>query len=217
MQDQAIQRQYDDIIASRYDRDPQSVIGDSLDRALRQIARHEEADGKKGSLKVLDLGVGTGRFLEKLRVLAGPRLVPYGLDISQKMIDIARARVPDLEAAVDDAANLGDHFDDVVFDLVGTHFVTGFIPMAELAPKIAARLQRGGLWSFAGGTRAGFPVLQKKANGRLIRWLFGIKHLDVGDVVCNPADEAAVVQTFEQHGFAVRHCETFLPALRFKN
>jgi ubiquinone/menaquinone biosynthesis C-methylase UbiE len=214
MQASAIQRQYDQIIASHYDSDPRSVIGDSLDQAVAQI---ETAVGNRPGLRVLDLGIGTGRFLEKLRTSAGLRIEPYGLDISQKMIDIARTRIPDLVSAVDDAANLKAHFPGVAFDLIGTHFLTGFIPIRDLAPKIARRLAKGGMWSFVGGTREGFPVLQKKANVLFLRWLFGMKRLDVGDIVCNPADQAEVVATLEDAGFAVQACQTFSPRLVFKD
>jgi SAM-dependent methyltransferase len=168
------------------------------------------------TLRVLDLGVGTGRFLHKLHA-AGLRIRPYGLDISQKMIDIARARIADLHAAVDDAANLEAHFPGVSFDLAATHFVTGFVPVAVLAPKIAARLNEGGLWSFVGGTMAGFPVLQHKANSKFIRWLFRLKTLDVGAFACNPAGQTEVVDTLVRNGFAVRECETFRPAVHFRN
>jgi SAM-dependent methyltransferase len=215
-QAQLIQRQYDEIIASHYDADPQSVVGDSLDLALKQIEAQEAQNGNE-VLKALDLGVGTGRFLEKLRAYAGPRVRPFGLDISEKMIDIARTRLPELTAEVDDAANLDGHFPGVAFDLICTHFITGFIPIDVLAPKVSARLETGGLWSVVGGTKEGFPVLQKKANGKLIKLLFGIKSFEVDDYVCNPADEAEVKAALERHGFAVRACETFWPGLSFKN
>jgi ubiquinone/menaquinone biosynthesis C-methylase UbiE len=166
---------------------------------------------------VLDLGLGTGRFLEKLRAEAGLVIRPYGLDISQKMIDIARTRIPDLRPAVDDAANLDAHFEGLSFDLVCTHFITGFVPVEVLAPKIAARMEKGGLWSFVGGTKAGFPTLQKKAGQKFVKWLFRIKTLDVGSLVCNPADQSAVVAALEHSGFEVRECETFRPALGFKD
>src|SRR5271163_2528294 len=195
-----IQRQYDEIIASHYDFDPQSVTGDSLDRALDCIERH---GGGEPAWKALDLGVGTGRFLEKLRGRAGQDLKPYGLDISRKMLDIACRRIPDLAAAMGDARDLDLHFEGLSFDLIGTHFITGFVPIDVLAIKIRDRLEKGGLWSFVGGTRAGFPVLQQKAQSRLVRWLLGIKEFEVGELVCNPADEAEVVRVFEQNGFAV--------------
>jgi SAM-dependent methyltransferase len=208
-----IQRQYDEIIASHYDFDPKGVLADSLGRAMAQIKGQEGAAFRR----VLDLGMGTGRFLERLRAEVNPRLRPYGLDLSQKMIDIAAARIPDLQTAVDDAANLDEHFPGVSFDLVCTHFVTGFVPAAVLAPKIAARLEPGGLWSLVGGTKAGFPVLQKKITTKFLKWLFKIKTVDVGDLVCNPAGEAEVVDVLKGNGFTVRACETFRPPLHFKD
>ena len=43
-------------------------------------------------MNVLDLGLGTGRFLEKLRACSLRPIHPYWLDISHKMIDVARLR-----------------------------------------------------------------------------------------------------------------------------
>jgi SAM-dependent methyltransferase len=214
MESSVIQRQYDEVIASRYDFDPQSVVGDSLDRAVTQIRRRVRGDGP---LNVLDLGVGTGRFLEKLRTATDLTIQPCGLDISQKMIDIALARIPDMLAAVDDAANVEQHFPSLSFDLIGTHFITGFVPMRVLAPKIHARLETGGMWSFVGGTRAGFPELQRKACAPPYKWVFGIKTLDVGEYVHNPANQDEVVRLLEEQGFEVCDCETFEPDVYFGN
>lgn len=212
MQATLIRRQYDEIIASHYDFDPQCMIGNTLDRALGQVERQLP---KKGPLKVLDVGVGTGRFLEKLR--AGRILEPYGLDISQKMIDIACQRIPDIEAAVDDARNLDDHFRELSFDLACTHFLTGFIPLEVLAPKIYGRLREGGSWSYVGGTLEGFPVLQRKANTRLVRWLVGIQKLEASAFVNNPADQGGVEETLGRNGFDIGECETFRPRTTFKD
>src|SRR5262245_16820485 len=164
MQTQTIQRQYDEVIAPHYDDDPQSVIGHSLDRALAQIRQLEMfSDGESG-LKVFDVGVGTGLFLAKLLALGGGRVEPFGLDLSAKMVESARRKIPELAAAVDDAANLDAHFPGQSFDLICTHFITGFVPMSVLAPKIHSRLEEGGYWSLVGGTKAGWPALQRKAN-----------------------------------------------------
>jgi SAM-dependent methyltransferase len=217
MQTETIQRQYDEIIASHYDSDPQSVIGDSLDRAVLQIKQVELEDGKRAVLRVLDLGLGTGRFLEKLQEETAEPMEPYGLDLSQKMLDIACSRIPNLSAAVGDARNLETHFPGVPFDLVATHFITGFVAMDVLAPKIAGKLKTGGLWSVVGGTKAGFPALQEKVQGKLAKLMFGIKSLDIDEVVCNPADECEVIESFEQNGFTVRACEVFCPPLDFSN
>jgi SAM-dependent methyltransferase len=218
MQATTIQRHYDEVIASHYDFDPQSVIGDSLGKAIAQIRRCQSHAAGARPLNVLDVGLGTGLFLEKLRAGAARDIQPFGLDISPKMIEIARTRIPDLTAAVDDAANLDDHFQSLSFDLICTHFITGFVPLGVLAPKIRSKLESQGFWSFVGGTKAGFPVLQKKAASLpLKKWLFGGSKLEVDEVVCNPANQDEVVRTLEQHGFTVCECETFSPDLHFNN
>jgi SAM-dependent methyltransferase len=215
MQTELIQRQYDDVIAPHYDRDPYEVTSRSLDRAVDQL-RRRAADPLTAPLRVLDLGMGTGAFLAKLRDHAA-YLRPYGIDVSEKMIDIARTRIPGLVAAVDDAANLDGQFEHESFDLVSTHFVTGFVPMAVLAPKIHRRLAVGGYWSFVGGTMAAFPELQKIARGRVGRWLYGGAPLSVGDLVVNPAGRDEIVGTLTSHGYVVRECETFTPGFEFRN
>src|SRR5262249_41740333 len=101
--------------------------------------------------------------------------------------------------------------------LVCTHFITGFVPMGVLAPKIRDRLEPGGYWSLVGGTKAGFPNIQAKANARMLRWLIGGRSLAVDDLVCNPAGRSEVMQILEDNGFAVRECETFEPTLEFRD
>jgi SAM-dependent methyltransferase len=216
MQTELIQRQYDEVIAQHYDRDPQSVTGDSLDRAIAQIQR--QAVGVDGvPLKVFDIGVGTGLFLERLKQQVSGVIQPFGLDLSARMVELAQARLPELTAAVDDAANLDAHFGGESFDLIATHFITGFVPMKVLAPKIHRRLADGGYWSLVGGTKAGFPALQRKATSKVLKWLFGGKSVAVDDVVYNPAGRDEVVRTLEANGFVVRECETFTPGLDFAN
>ena len=216
MQSQTIQRQYDEVIAPHYDLDPQSVIRPSLDRAAAQI-QGQNLFRAGARLRVLDLGIGTGLFLAKLKALAGEQLQPFGLDLSEKMIEIAGRRIPDLVAAVGDAADLAGHFPGESFDLICTHFITGFVPMRVLAPAIRDRLRQDGYWSLVGGTKAGFPALQARANGRLVRRLYGGRTLAVDDIVCNPAGRDEVVRTLEENGFAIRASETFEPPLTFRN
>src|SRR5262249_49656901 len=93
-----IQRQYDEVVAPHYDLDPQEVIGRSLDFAVAQVREHILAN-QSARLKVLDMGVGTGRFFSKLQAFS--RIQPYGLDLSEKMIHAAQERIPDMVAAVD--------------------------------------------------------------------------------------------------------------------
>jgi hypothetical protein len=125
--------------------------------------------------------------------------------------------MPDLVAEVDDAANFDAHFDGQKFDLISTHFITGFVPMQVLAPKIWARLKDGGWWSFMGATKTGYPALQRKANSRLLRWFLRAGTMRVEDVVCIPAGREEVVTTLEGNAFKVYESETFMPELTFRN
>jgi SAM-dependent methyltransferase len=214
---QTIQRQYNEVVASHYDLDSQAVIGRSQDRAVQHHRKqHLLGDGAE-PLKVLDVGMGTGLFLAKLKALGGDQIQPFGLDLAEKMVENARRKIPDLIAEVADAANLDAHFPGQSFDCVCTHFITGFVPMSLLAPKIWDRLAVGGHWSLVGGTLAGYPVLQAKANSRVVRWLCGAGSRKFEDLVCNPADRDEVVRTMEANGFEVCEAETFEPALEFRN
>ena len=127
MQTQIIQRQYDEVIAAHYDDDPQSTTRNSLNRAVEQIRQQEIFAEENAFFKVLDLGMGTGMFLEELLRLAPDRIEPYGLDLSARMIDCASRKIPELRSAVDDAANFDAHFLGQSFDLISTHFITGFV------------------------------------------------------------------------------------------
>ncbi len=218
MQTETIQRQYDEVIAPNYDEDAQSITGQSLDRALAQVRQSGLLDDSRPAVKVLDVGIGTGLFLRKLLAVAGDRIEPFGLDLSPRMIECARHKIPQLVAAVDDAANLDRHFPGLSFDLVCTHFVTGYVPMRALAPKIHQRLSEGGWWSLVGGTKAAWPALQARGQSPLLRRLVcGSGSYSVDELAMNPAGRDEVVATLKQNGFVVCAALTFEPSLLFRN
>jgi ubiquinone/menaquinone biosynthesis C-methylase UbiE len=222
MSSSVIQRQYDEVIADHYDVDPLSVINDALDRAVEQVGRAASLDTGPletvdAPLKVLDLGIGTGLFIEKLQAAASREVRPYGLDISERMIEIARRRIPNLNGTVDDALNVDQVFGDESFDLICTHFITGFVPMARLAPGIFSRLKPGGCWSFVGATSAAYPKLRHAAQSMVVRLIFSKRRrLDLSGLI-TPDDAAAVVGIFAEQGLEVSSVETFEPKLNFRN
>jgi SAM-dependent methyltransferase len=217
MSTQAIQRQYNEVVAPYYDLDPQAVTARSLERAVEQLRGQLFLGDGAERVRVLDVGMGTGLFLGKLKALGDEQIQPFGLDLAEKMVECARRRIPDLLAEVNDAANLDACFPGQSFDLVCTHFITGFVPISVLMPKIWNRLEEGGYWSLVGGTKAGFPALQAKADRKLIRWLSGAGSRKLDDVLLNPADLDEVVRTLEADGFEVCAAETFEPVLDFPN
>jgi SAM-dependent methyltransferase len=213
---QALHRQYNEV-APHYDLDPQRVIGRSLDRGIRQLAKQDLLDRDAEPLRVLDVGMGTGLFLARLIAQSGGRIRPFGIDLAEKMVEVAQRRIPELVAEVGDAANLDACFPGQSFDLVCTHFVTGFVPMRVLAPQIWNRLEDGGAWSLVGGTRAGFPALRARGEGRWVRWLAGAGSRRLDDVLLNPADCEEAVATLREGGFEVCEAETFEPGVSFAN
>jgi SAM-dependent methyltransferase len=217
MSTQTVHHAYNNVVASHYDRDPQAVIGRSLDLAVKQLRRRGLVGDGAEPLNVLDVGMGTGLFLAKLKALGGEAIHPFGLDLAENMVVHARRKVPDLVADVGDAAHLDAHFPGQPFDCISTHFITGFVPMSVLAPKIWGRLSEGGYWSLVGGTKGAYPALQAKANSKFLRWLAGAGSRTIEDEFINPADLGAVIATLEAHGFAVCEGETFEPVLDFRH
>lgn len=212
-----IQRQYDELIAKNYDLDPQDLAGISLDHALQQLEIEGPLTGTSAeALQVLDVGMGTGLFFEKLAGQTNREFRPYGLDLSQRMLDFAHQRLPDLESVVDDAANLDQHFTSSFFDIVCSHFITGFVPLSELAPKIWDKLKPGGYWSFVGATSKAYPTLQKKASSKIVQMMMGNRRVEMADLI-TPADQEAVSEVFENCGFEIDTIDTLEPELKFRN
>ena len=72
--------------------------------------------------KVLDLGCGNGRLYELLRARKADY---YGIDVSEKLIEIAKSHYPDAKFQVADALNLpfSDNFFDRVFSIAVFHHI----------------------------------------------------------------------------------------------
>ncbi|WP_165253016.1 class I SAM-dependent methyltransferase [Paludisphaera soli] len=207
---------YNDVVATYYDLDPQGIIGRSLDRGILQL-RQEGLLDPGVELRILDIGMGTGLFLGKFAAQASGRIAPYGVDLAENMLEVARRRLPDLVAVAGDASDLDAHFPGIQFDCICTHFVTGFVSMRVLAPQIARRLKPGGYWSLIGGTKAAYAALQSKGNSGLLRRLAGAGDRRMDDRVLNPADLREVEATMDAHGIEVRRGETFEPELAFED
>jgi SAM-dependent methyltransferase len=214
MEAAVIQRQYDEVISLQYDQDPQNTTANSLERALDHILEHGLLNAGLPRLRVLDVGMGTGMFLERLRLRSERRIEPFGLDISARMAAIARSKLPDLTVAIDDGANLGRHFNDEQFDLAASHFVTGFVPLEKLAREIFDKLAPGGYWSYVGGTMGGYRELQRRAANPLLKLFFGGRTPTLQGMIA-PADLAEVEHRLRAAGFEIVQSETWQPELRF--
>ena len=110
--------------------------------------------------------MGTGLFLGKLKNLAGDQIVPFGIDLAENMVENARRRIPDLVAAVGDAAELDILLPRPTIRLHMHAFYHGIRADGRArAARSPAGSRAGGYWSLVGGTKAAYPGLQ--AKGRL--------------------------------------------------
>jgi SAM-dependent methyltransferase len=102
----------------------------------QQIPGYEEAIMRVGldaGQRVLDIGCGTGVFL---RLAAERGALPFGIDASEALLELARNRVPDAELRLGDMQFLpygGDSFD----------LVTGFTSFFFAADLVAALREAG--------------------------------------------------------------------------
>jgi SAM-dependent methyltransferase len=102
----------------------------------RQVPTYEEAIRRvriAPDQRVLDIGCGTGVFL---RLVADRGAVPFGLDASEALLEVARQRVPDAELVVGEMEQLP--YDDDTFDVV-----TGFNSFFFAADLVGALREAG--------------------------------------------------------------------------
>ncbi|HEY1101538.1 MAG TPA: class I SAM-dependent methyltransferase [Myxococcota bacterium] len=149
-----IARLYDEQIADHYDVDRFGLLRGGRAIAQTQIAQHLQAP----SPVVVDLALGTGA--SAAAVQAGfPAARLTGIDISQRMLDVAAARVPGVQTILDDAANVTRHVAPASVDLVLMHYLTTYVDGARVVADAATTLRPGGLLSIASSTWEAFPTL----------------------------------------------------------
>jgi tRNA (uracil-5-)-methyltransferase TRM9 len=140
------------------------------------------AEYAKDGDKVLDLGCGNGRFIELFR----NRNIDYiGIDISQKMIEIARQKFPDGNFQIFDglAIPFPDNYFDVIFCIAVLHHIPGSQLRQEFLTEARRVLKQGGklilstwyLWQ-----KDTFWALLIKST---LKKLVGKSHLDFFDTM----------------------------------
>jgi SAM-dependent methyltransferase len=102
----------------------------------QQVPTYEEALRRVGlerGQRVLDIGCGVGTFLRLVSDRGG---VPFGIDASEKLIELARGRLPGADLRVGEMEDLP--YDDGSFDLV-----TGFNSFFFADDMVAALREAG--------------------------------------------------------------------------
>jgi len=121
-----------------YDRWYETPIGQSYDHVQKQDVRHLLRPAKPHE-RLMDVGCGTGHWSSFFASM-GYRVT--GIDISPKMIGMARAAVPECGFEIADACNLP--FEDMSFDVVDSMATLEFISDPAAAISEMARCTKSG-------------------------------------------------------------------------
>jgi ubiquinone/menaquinone biosynthesis C-methylase UbiE len=150
---------YDEHIADTYDSDALGLLRGGRELALQQLAPHLRA--LEGDV-VVDLALGTGESLLALKPrLPGARL--HGIDISARMLAVARQKLPEVHTIHDDAARVGQHFGPGSVDVALMHFLTTYIDARAVIRDVAIALKPGGYLSLVSSTYESFPAIHALA------------------------------------------------------
>jgi SAM-dependent methyltransferase len=156
-----VDKLYDDGIAKHYDGGAdRGLFAGSRGVASRQIEAHGAGARVE---RILDFALGTG---ESLVAIAGqfPRAAKLGIDLSEKMIEIARRKV-DVTAFRGDSRNAAAFVAPGSIDLGLMHFLLGYVEATEALAAAAACLRAGGLFSLVTSTFESFQKLHLVAQG----------------------------------------------------
>lgn len=142
---------YDEHVADTYDADTLGLLTGVRSLALAQI----KATALPPDATLVDLGAGTGLTLAALTERF-PQSRMIAIDLSARMLEVAKKRLK-LEAAhVDDVHNIAQHVAPASVDLALAHFLTTFVDRPKLFRATAATLRPDGLLSVVGTTREAF-------------------------------------------------------------
>lgn len=134
------------------------AISQSHQVAITQII--EAHLGQTPFYQVLDLGVGNGAFLKKLKQVI-PNAHFTGIDISKEML--AQAMKAVAFTAIEGSATKASHYLSVHSqDLVLAHFINAYIPIHTLFDEAEILTNESGYFSLITTTYESFPIAQQQ-------------------------------------------------------
>jgi ubiquinone/menaquinone biosynthesis C-methylase UbiE len=173
--------------------------------------------GLRPHYKVLDLGVGNGIFLQKLRQQM-PLAEFTGIDISREMLKRAKETLPltTIEGSATEASRYLPHHSQ---DLVLAHFINAYIPINTLFSEANLLTRATGHFSIVTTTYDSFPVAQKQladfiSKESLLSSIVGHYYKAIVKNTTVAASEEELLRAFADHQFEiVAHQRLHIPII----
>lgn len=162
--------------------------------------------GSKSQFKVLDLGVGDGAFLQKLRQIM-PTAEFTGIDVSSEMLKRARQALP-LKTIESSAAQADKFLPPHSQDLILAHFINAYIPINVLFDEAKLLTRANGYFSLITTTYDSFPVAQEQlakfiAEDSILSSVVGHYYKSIVKNTTVAASQNELMNAFEQHQFEI--------------
>lgn len=172
--------------------------------AIEQI---EQAHlGLRPHYKVLDLGVGNGAFLQRLKQTM-PLADFTGIDVSKEMLKRAHDALPltTIECSATEADHYLPHHSQ---DLVLAHFINAYIPINTLFNQAKLLTRANGHFSLITTTYESFPLAQQQladfiTQDSLLSSIVGHYYKAIVKNTTVAGGEDELLQVFAQHQFQV--------------
>ncbi len=162
--------------------------------------------GMKPNFKVLDLGVGSGTFLQKLLQVM-PKADFTGIDVSSEMLKQAKQSIPltTIEASV---AEVNRFLPPHSQDLVLAHFINAYIPIDNLFDVAKLMTRANGYYSMITTTYDSFPSAQQQlaefiSHDSILSSVVGHYYKSIVKNTTVAANSNELMQAFKQHQFEV--------------
>lgn len=188
-------------------------ISESHKCAIAQI--NEAHLGLRDNYKVLDLGVGDGAFLQKLKQQM-PQAEFTGIDVSKEMLKRAREALPltTIETSATEASKFLPHHSQ---DLVLAHFINAYIPINTLFNEARLLTRANGHFSIITTTYDSFPVAQQQlanfiSQESLLSSIVGHYYKAIVKNTTVAASEEELLHAFTNNQFKVlKHERLYIP------
>lgn len=187
--------------------------------AINQIKKNIQ--NYQNNFKILDLGVGDGAFLAKLKKIMPKEAQYTGIDLSREMLKQAQNSIK-FTAIEASAAEATKYLPTHSQDLVLAHFINAYIPTDVLFHEAKMLTRANGYFSIITTTYEAFPVAQKYladfiAKGSILSNIVGHYYKEVVKKTPVAASQEDLIKSIEKHNFQIVEHERIKIDLTFNN